>query len=35
MTTKYSLGLDISGKKVNGSIILIDEMQKVTVNSSI
>ncbi|MEZ4876580.1 MAG: transposase [Flavobacterium sp.] len=35
MTIKYSVGLDISSKKVNGSISLIDENQKVTVKSSI
>ncbi|MEZ4878191.1 MAG: transposase [Flavobacterium sp.] len=34
MTIKYSVGLDISSKKVN-SISLIDENQKVTVKSSI
>lgn len=35
MTIKYSIGLDISSKKVNGSISLIDENQKVSVKSSI
>ena len=35
MTIKYSIGLDISSKKVNGSISLIDDNQKVTVKSSI
>lgn len=35
MTIKYSIGLDISSKKVNGSISLINDSQKVTVKSSI
>jgi transposase len=35
MIIKYSVGLDISSKKVNGSISLIDDNQKVTVKSSI
>ena len=35
MTIKYSIGLDISSKKVNGCISLIDDSQKVTVKSSI
>lgn len=35
MTIKYSIGLDISSKKVNGSISLIDDNQKVIVKSSI
>lgn len=35
MTIKYSIGLDISSKKVNGSISLIEDNQKVIVKSSI
>ena len=35
MTIKYSVGLDVSSKKVNGSISLIDDNQKVTLKSSI
>jgi transposase len=35
MILKYSVGLDISSKKVNGCISVIDENQKVTVKSSI
>ena len=35
MIIKYSVGLDISSKKVNGCISLIDDNQKVTVKSSI
>jgi transposase len=35
MTIKYSIGLDISSKKINGCISLIDDSQKVTVKSSI
>ena len=35
MIIKYSVGLDVSSKKVNGSISLIDDNQKVTVKSSI
>ena len=35
MIIKYSIGLDISSKKVNGSISLIDDNQKVILKSSI
>lgn len=35
MNLKYSVGLDISSKKVNGCISVIDENQKVMVRSSI
>lgn len=35
MDLKYSVGLDISSKKINGCISLIDNNQKVTVKSSI
>ena len=35
MDLKYSVGLDVSSKKINGCISLIDNNQKVTVKSSI
>lgn len=34
MNLKYSVGLDVSGKKIDANISVIDEKQKVTVKSS-
>lgn len=34
MNLKYSVGLDVSSKKINACFSVIDEKQKVTVKSS-
>jgi hypothetical protein len=34
MNLKYSVGLDVSSKKINACISVIDEKQKVVVKSS-